>query len=651
MKKDFAMVQALVPRRIFFDNPDRLMPKISPDGQKIAYIAPLNNVLNIWVAPLKDLGAARPVTHEDKQGLRQFKWAHTNAHILFPRDYQGDEDWHIHVVNLETGEIKDLTPGEAINARVEKISPKFPEEAILSLNDRRPDFHDLYRVNLLTGQKTKILENDDFVGFLIDQDLRVRFGMRMMPDGGSALEIYDQTSFKPFEYIPQEDTLTTSPLEFTKNQDQLYFLDSRGRDKTAFFIMTISTKEKKLLAESNRADVSGILLNPETKEFEGYCDNYLKNTWTIINPQIRADYDLLSNDLECEVDIVSRDLKDQTWIIAESRDDGPILYSLFKRLTKERTFLFASHQRLMGMSLHKMHPIVIPTRDGLEMVSYYTLPFESDPEQTGHVVHPCPLVLYVHGGPQARDEWGYSPIHQWLASRGYAVLSVNYRSSTGFGKSFINAGNGEWSRKMHDDLIDAVQWAIDQGIADKNKICISGASYGGYAALVGLTFTPDVFACGVDIVGPSNLITLFDSVPHYWKPLADMLKMRFGGDPDTEAGRQELLNRSPITKADQISKPLLIGQGANDPRVKQAESDQFVKVLQEKEIPVTYVLFPDEGHGFSRPQNRLAFFAIMEAFLAKHLGGRQEPFGNDLTESSHQLVTAGPEIASLMQTA
>jgi len=282
------------------------------------------------------------------------------------------------------------------------------------------------------------------------------------------------------------------------------------------------------------------------------------------------------------------------------------------------------------------------------MVSYYTLPRECDPKGQGDTRQSVPLVLMVHGGPQARDSWGYNPTTQWLANRGYAVLSVNYRGSTGFGKAFTNAGDGEWSKKMHDDLIDAVNWAVERGITTKDQIAIYGGSYGGYATLVGLTSTPDVFACGVDIVGPSNLKTLMETVPAYWKPILDMLKKRIGGDPESETGLAELAARSPVHKASNIKKPLLIAQGANDPRVKQAESDQFASALKAKGIPVTYVLYPDEGHGFSRPPNKMSFFALTEAFLQEHLGGRAEPIGSDLEGSTYQLLESGPEISKAL---
>ena len=308
--------------------------------------------------------------------------------------------------------------------------------------------------------------------------------------------------------------------------------------------------------------------------------------------------------------------------------------------------MFVNRASLKGLPLVHMHPLVIKSRDGLDLVCYLSLPREVDPDQDGKPDSPCPLVLNVHGGPWARDSWGYDPECQLLANRGYAMLQVNYRGSSGFGKSFLNAGNREWAGKMHDDLLDAVDWAVREKVADPKRIAIMGGSYGGYATLVGLTFTPEVFACGVDIVGPSNILTLLSTIPPYWEPAKQMFRDRVG-DFSSDEGRQFLLSRSPLSHVEKIQRPLLIGQGAQDPRVKQAEADQIVKAMQEKKIPVTYVLYPDEGHGFVRPENRLSFYAVTEAFLAEHLGGRAEPFGDAFGGSSLQVPVGANGVKGL----
>jgi dipeptidyl aminopeptidase/acylaminoacyl peptidase len=329
---------------------------------------------------------------------------------------------------------------------------------------------------------------------------------------------------------------------------------------------------------------------------------------------------------EGDFDVLSRDDADRVWTVLFTVDNGPVPFYAYDRAAGKATFMFYSRPALKKYTLARMEPISFNARDGLTIHGYLSCP-------PGVPKKNLPMVLNVHGGPWYRDTWGYNPEAQWLANRGYACLQVNFRGSVGYGKAFINAGDKEWGGKMHDDLIDGVRWAIEQKVANPNKIAIAGGSYGGYATLVGLTFTPDVFACGVDIVGPSNLVTLINSVPPYWKPQLDVFYTRMG-DPRTEAGEQFLLSRSPLTFADRIKRPLLIGQGANDPRVKQAESDQIVQAMKAKNIPVTYVLYPDEGHGFARPPNRLSFFAVMEQFLSRVLGGRAQPIGEDFKGSS-----------------
>jgi dipeptidyl aminopeptidase/acylaminoacyl peptidase len=363
------------------------------------------------------------------------------------------------------------------------------------------------------------------------------------------------------------------------------------------------------------------------------CLKNTKDEWRILDDAIRADMEYLESVEDGEVLVTSRTLDDKLWTVAYLLDDGPVKFYLYDRDKKDAKFLFTSRDDLANYEFVKMHTPIIKSRDGLNLVSYLSLPKGSDPDGDGIPDKPLPLVLDVHGGPWARDGWGFNSSHQWLADRGYAVLSVNYRGSTGFGKNFVNAANGEWSRKMHDDLIDAVNWAVEQGIANRDKVCIMGGSYGGYATLVGLTFTPEVFACGVDIVGPSSLVTLLQNVPPYWIPFMPVMKVRLG-DVDTEEGRAELLKMSPLPLVDKIVKPLLIGQGANDPRVTQLEADQIVHAMEAKKIPVTYVLYPDEGHGFSNEPNRMSFNAVTEAFLAEHLGGKYEPVGDDFEGSS-----------------
>eukprot|EP00904_Undaria_pinnatifida_P002339 jgi/Undpi1/12105/HiC_scaffold_41.g14078.m1 len=638
--------EQLIPREILFGNPERAGAQLSPDGNQIAFLAPVENVLNVWVGPANDPGAAKPVTNDTFRGIRSYQWAHTNAHVLYIQDKGGDENWRIYCTTLATGETKDLTPFDNVAAQIHKRSAAFPEEILVGLNNRNPQLHDIYRVNIVSGERTLVEENEWFMAYLSDDEFNIRFAIRQTPDGGMEMhDLSNEESADPFMQIPGDDALTTQPLGFDKTGRILYILDSRDRNTAAFFSLNLDSGEKKLIAEDERADANGLLIHPTEKTVQAVSFDYDRVRWQIIDESIRPDLDYLATVADGNINILTRTQDDNFWTVAFILDNGPIRYYRYDRQAGEAHFLFSNKDAWDRLTLAKMHPVIIKSRDDLNLVSYLTLPVANDPEATGRPDKALPLILLVHGGPWARDVWGYNPFHQWMANRGYAVMSVNYRGSTGFGKDFLNAANLEWAGKMHDDLIDAVDWAIAEGIADADKVAIMGGSYGGYATLVGLTFTPEKFACGVDIVGPSNLITLVESVPPYWQPMIELFAQRMG-DHRTEEGRELLKARSPLTFVDNIVRPLLIGQGANDPRVKQPESDQIVAAMQEKNIPVTYVLYPDEGHGFARPANNLSFFGVTEAFLAQCLGGAFEPIG-DLEGSSITVPTGANDIPGL----
>lgn len=657
----------LISRKVLFDNPDKTSLSISPDGKYLSYLAPVNGVLNVWVAPKDDPSKAVAVTNDTLRGIRIYFWAYTNNRILYLQDLGGDENWQLHAVNIETKEDKNLTPFEEIpgpggkpvtlpngkklrpTTQIQEVSYKFPEEILIGLNTRNPQYHDIYKINILNGQMTIAQQNDQFMGFQTDDNYNIRYAIKMTPDGGEEMFVPDGSGgWKSFDKIPMEDMMTTAPLTFDRTGKILYMIDSRGRNTAALISNNLETGEKKIIYENPKADVSNIMIHPVKKIIEAVASDYEKTDWTVLDESVRADLDYLKNLEKAEINVTDRTLDDNFWTIAFTVDNGPVKYYLYDRAKKKATFLFTNRKALEGLQLSYMNPVIIKSRDGLNLVSYLTLPVWTDPDNDGRPDKPLPMVLLVHGGPWGRDVWGYNSLHQWLSNRGYAVLSVNFRGSTGFGKDFINAGNKEWAGKMHNDLIDAVNWAINEKVADKQKVAIMGGSYGGYATLVGLTFTPRVFACGVDIVGPSNLNTLLETIPPYWQPMIEMFATRMG-DNRTEEGRKFLESISPISRVDSIQRPLLIGQGANDPRVKQTESDQIVKAMQQKNIPVTYVLFPDEGHGFARPENNLAFFAITDLFLAQHLGGRSEPIGNDFKGSSVTVPNGAGQIKTLTE--
>lgn len=642
---------ALPSRNAFFGNPDRIAPQISPDGKWLAWLAPQEGVMNVWVAPIGELSKARVVTKEKKRGLRSFSWTYDGKHLVYPQDEGGNENFHVFSVDVtKDGEAKDLTPFPGARGELVAASYKQPGKLLLGINDRDKQHHDLHEVDIATGERKLVVQNDQGFQFVPDLDYKVRLATKLNPDATAEWFVPEGAKgWKSIAKLGAEDILTTDVLFSDKSGKELILLDSRGRDKSSLVKLSPAkpdAKDAKLLGEAKNADVSDVITDPKERTVLAYAEHRLKREWTFLDKATQADFDALAKVEKGEPIVVSRTLDNQTWVVGFLRDDGPMRYHLWDRKKKAGTFLFSANQALEKLPLRPMRAFEIPARDGLSLPAYLTLPAASDANKDGQPEKTAPLVLVVHGGPWARDQWGYNSTHQWLASRGYAVLSVNYRGSTGFGKKFINAADKEWAGKMHDDLVDSVTWAIKNGVADEKRVAIFGGSYGGYSALVGLTFTPKLFTCAVDIVGPSNLITLLDNAPPYWAPFMPMLTQKLA-DPKSDDGKKWLLSRSPISFVDKIERPLLIGQGANDPRVTQLESDQIVKAMKQKGIPVTYVLYPDEGHGFARPENRKSFNAVAEIFLAQCLGGPYLPVGDDFKGSSLQVPEGAKGIPTL----
>ncbi len=638
----------LIPRQELFGNPDKAAVRISPDGSQISYLAPVDGVLNVWVGPVDNPAAVQPVTRDTNRGIRRYFWAFTNRHIIYLQDAAGDENWRAYTVDLASGETRDLTPIDGVQVRIQEVSHRQPGQILVAINQRNPQLHDVYRLDIANGEMELLAENPGFINMVTDIDYRVRLAVQMRPDGGMSFYQKKGNDWDEFAAVAREDTLTTSPVGFNADGDVLYMIDSRGRDTAALVVVDLESGAQSVVYEDPRADVDDALVHPTELRVQAAASTFDRRKWTIFDDAIREDLAYLETVADGELEVVDRTLDDKLWVVGYERTDHPFSYYLYERGAKRARFLFTNRQALEDAPLAPMRAQVIPSRDGLELVSYLTLPIDSDLDGDGRPAAPLPMVLLVHGGPWGRDSWGYDGFHQWLANRGYAVLSVNFRGSTGLGKGFTNAGDLEWGRKMHDDLIDAVDWAAAEGITEAGKVAIMGGSYGGYATLAGLTFTPETFACGVDIVGPSNLVTLLESIPPYWKPMFELFASRVG-DPRTADGKALLVERSPLTHAAKIVRPLLIGQGANDPRVKQAEADQIVEAMQANQIPVTYVLFPDEGHGFARPENRLAFNAVSEAFLAACLGGRVEPVGDDFEGASIQVLAGADQVPGLAE--
>lgn len=635
----------LIDRADLFGNPVASQGRISPDGEWVSWIAPDEGVMNVWVAPASNPSSGTVVTNDRHRGISNHLWSVDSKYVLFVKDNDGDENFHVYATDPRTGETRDLTPlPDGIRAQLMGVSRDRPGVILVGTNERNPQLTDLYEYSLTTGERTLIAENPGYASFITDNTYKPRMAMVPQPDGGmKAVYLNDDlTPGDVFADIPSEDMLNTNIVQFSRDNDTVYMIDSRDRNLAAGVAVDLTTGERRVLVEPEKADLSNIIVDNETYEPIAYATNYLQEEWTPLNEDIASEFEFLSSKIDGEYQISSRTTDDTKWIVYGGSAEAPGQYYVYDRDADTLTPWFETRPALADAPLQPMHPLELKSEDGLTMVSYLTLPPGSDPDGDGRPDKAVPMLLWVHGGPWARDSYGYNTVHQWMANRGYAVLSVNYRGSTGFGKDFTNAAVGEFAGKMHSDLVDAVDWAVAEGIAQEDKVAIGGGSYGGYATLTGVAFTPDRFACGVDIVGPSSLVTLIESFPEYWKPFLAGTWFRYVGDPADPEQRKDLLARSAISRIDDIKVPLLVGQGGNDPRVTKQEADNLVEAMQAKGLPVTYINYPDEGHGFQKPENRMSFFAAMEGFLGTCLGGRVQPIGDSFEGSSGEIL-AGAE--------
>jgi len=631
----------LVPRRLYFLEPDYSNVRVSPDGSQLAYLAPVRGVRNLFVAPVGEPRKGRQVTHVTDRNIGgYYQWAHTGRHIVFFQERDGDENWRASSIDVESGTLKLLTPERGVRSHFQEESHLFPEEVLLRHNGRDRTWLDLYRVNVVTGASTLVYENHSFSWLITDSSFRLRLGARYAADGSLEIDERRGDGWVPFTTVPIGDLDGTRLIDFSADGGTLYMIDTRSRDKAALVAVDMASRAAKVLAADDEADIVRAELDRRTRRPLVALAVKGRRRWHAIDADARTDLKRLAA-RSGDLDFINRSLDGRRISVAYERDTGSGEFALLDRASGRVAPLYKAHAARDRMGLRPMQTVAIRARDGLELNSYLTLPKE--PSGTR-----LPLVLAIHGGPYWRDSWGFSSTHQFLANRGYAVLSVNFRGSTGFGKAFVTAADKEWGGRMHDDLIDAVGWAVARGIADPKRVCAYGASYGGYSALVAATKTPEVFACIVDLFGISNLLTFMATIPPYWKPWFSVWKNRLG-DPDTEEGRAFLRSRSPLFHLENATRPILIVQGMQDVRVVAAESEQVVAALERKGTPVTYVTFADEGHGFAREPNRLAFSAIVEGFLAKHLGGRCQPIGDDFAGSSVRVQTGASLVPGLAE--
>lgn len=603
----------LIPRTVLFGNPERAAPQISPDGRMLAYLAPDQGVLNVWVRTLGKTDD-QVITNDRKRGIRNFSWQYDSKSILYAQDQNGDENWRIYQTGVASKQTRDLTPFDKVRAELVALEPSHPDIALIQLNKRDPKVFDIYQVNLKTGELTLDTENPgDVNGWQADHELVVRAAQVETPDGGIVLRARDHAK-SPWREVMKwgpEETMGNI-ANFTPDNKSLLVISSVDANAARLLRLDLDTGKRTVIAEDPQFDVAFTLSQPKTNELQAVVFLRERRDFQVIDKDLGADLDALKRVRDADISDISRDLADDKWIVTFEGDDAPVYYYLYERPAKKATLLFSNRPALEHYKLAKVKPVQYKARDGMTIYGYLTTPADKEARN-------LPMVVFPHGGPWGRDLWGYDPYAQWLANRGYAVLQPNFRASTGYGKQYLNAGDRQWAGAMHTDLLDGKDWVAKQGIADAKKVCIMGGSYGGYATLAGVAFSPDAFACGVDIVGPSNLYTLLKTIPPYWSTDLAVFHKRMGED------KAFLESQSPLFKAGQIKAPLLIGQGANDPRVNKAESDQIVAAMRKNNKPVEYYVFPDEGHGFARPENRMAFNAASEEFLAKYLGGRYEP--------------------------
>lgn len=604
----------LIPRAVLFGNPERTAPVISPDGTRLGFVAPVDGVLNVWVGPLDDPAAARPVTREQGHGVRSFLFGEDDRTLLYLRDGDGDEDWQVFTLDLGTGRPELRTPASGVSALVLQHTRWHPDVVLIGLNDRDPTLHDLYALRLSGGPPELVAENPGYAAWLVDSDLRVRGGVRINPDAGASVLRRDLRTGEdqPWFDVPVADAASTAVIAFPRDGSPALALSSMGFG-AARLVEVAGDGTMVPLAGDDDNDVVHVELDPVTQRPLAAVIGRDREEWVPLDRRFGERLARVRAACGGEIGIGQTERSGRHWLVTEAPSDGPVRFHALDTRTGELRFLFSHMPALERYRLAPMEAFAFDARDGLRVHGYLTRPLDPAPG--------LPAVVLVHGGPWARDQWGLSVEAQWLANRGYACVQVNYRGSTGFGKAFLAAGDKQWGRAMQDDLADAVDHLAGRGVLDPRRVGIYGGSYGGYAALAGVAFTPDRYRCAVDLVGPANLLTLLGSVPEYWKPLLAFMHSKVG-DPETESAM--LWERSPLSAADRIRVPVLVAQGANDPRVRQAESEQIVAALREHGVPHEYLLFGDEGHGLARPENREVFYARAEAFLAEHLGGRCE---------------------------
>lgn len=640
----------LLDREVFFGDPEIAKARLSPSGSHIAFLKPFQNILNIWVKKTEDpFSAARPVTCSTTRPIQTYSWSRDGKYILFPQDVGGDENFHLWAANPyceDRPSCRDLTPYDGVRAELFSLPKQAPDIVYVGLNDRDSRYHDVYRIDLASAKRTLIQQNDKEISdWIFDLSGTLRLGVRATDDGGAQI-LKVEANEMPILWTCSHDE-TVRPFCFHKDGQRLYMATDKGTevDLARLMLLDVSTGETEVIEEDPEGEVDFEDPIFSLASDELVATSYVGDRQRIYfkNKDWENDYQYLRSSLpDGEICLTSSTIDESLWTVCLRSDVDPETSYLYNRKDHTLTFLYKARPSLPSEHLSAMTPITYTSRDGLTIHAYLTIPSGAKP-------HSLPLVVFPHGGPWTRDTWGYNSYTQLLSNRGYAVLQMNFRGSAGYGKKFLNAGNKQWGDAMQNDITDGVLFLVNQGIVDPKKVAIYGGSYGGYATLAGLAFTPDLYAAGISYVGPSNLITLLNTFPPYWESGKSLFYERVG-NPENSEDRLRLERQSPLFSARNITAPLLVVQGANDPRVKKAESDQIVVALRELGREVEYIVAPDEGHGFASVKNRMAFAVAAERFLAKHLGGRcQEevsaPINDRLREITVDIGTVAPEPA------
>lgn len=647
-----AQAPALIDRELIFGNPEYAGAQISPDGKYISFIKPFKDTMNIWVKGVDEpFESARPLTADTARPVRNYFWSNDGKFILFVQDKGGDENFNVYAVNpadkpaagSDVPAARNITEAKGIRAMIQSVPKSDPDAIYVGINDRDKAWHDLYKVKISTGERTLISENKDrYQGMVFDNADKLRLATRAAQNGdteilkigadGKATKIYDCNTFE-----------TCGPIRFHKDNKRVYMMTNKGDLDLIELVLMDAETGAVTKVESDplgKVDLNGANFSDVSDEIIAttYTDDRTRIYWK--DKKFENDYNYIKKSLgDRDVNFQSTTTDESKFIVVTTSDVDPGTVWLYDRKSRNLKTLYQVREKLDRKLLSPMKAVRYKSSDGLEIPAYLTIPKGSDGKN-------LPTVLFIHGGPWGRDNWGYHSYAQFLANRGYAVLQPNFRASTGYGKKFLNAGNNEWGQKMQDDITWGKKYLVEQGIADPKRVAIMGGSYGGYATLAGVAFTPDEYAAGVAIVAPSNLETLLQSVPPYWEAIRETFYKRMG-DPRTPEGLAQMKRQSPLTSADKIKTPLLVVQGANDPRVNKRESDQIVFALQKRNYPVEYLVAPDEGHGFARPVNNMAMIATSEKFLAKHIGGRYQESMTPAVAKRLSEITVDPKTVSL----